>query len=108
MTHFLAAVMILFTFPAQAASWEENPQVGALFKSVKVNGAFVLYDVTTQTYSGHSQARAEQRFAPASTFKIPNTLIGLSVGAVASVDEVLPYKGPPHPFIQAWARDIGL
>jgi beta-lactamase class D len=108
MNHFLAAVVLLFTFPARATGWEENPQVGKLFKSAEVNGTFVLYDVTAQTYIGHDQARAERRFVPASTFKIPNTLIGLSVGVVASVDEVLPYKGPPHPFVEAWAKDMGL
>jgi beta-lactamase class D len=108
MRHFFAAVIIVFTVQAQAASWEENLQVGELFKSAGVNGAFVLYDLTAQTYIGHDQARAERRFVPASTFKIPNTLIGLSVGAVASVNEVLPYTGPPHPFIKAWAKDMGL
>jgi beta-lactamase class D len=108
MKHFLAAVVIVFTVQAQAADWEENPKVGELFTNAKVNGAFVLYDVTAQTYIGHDEARAERRFVPASTFKIPNTLIGLSVGAVASVDEVLPYKGPPQPFIKEWAKDMGL
>jgi beta-lactamase class D len=79
MRHFLAAAVILFAFQAQAASWEENPEVSELFKSAGVNGTFVLYNVTAQTYIGHGEARAERRFVPASTFKIPNTLIGLSV-----------------------------
>jgi len=108
MTHFLAVIAILFNLQAHAAGWEENPQVGELFKSAGVNGTFVLYDVTAQTYIGHDEARAEKRFVPASTFKIPNTLIGLSVGAVASVDEVLPYRGPAQPFVKAWAKDMGL
>lgn len=105
---FLAALVVVFTFQAQADSWEETPQVGELFKSAEVHGTFVLYDVTAQTYSGHDQTRAEKRFVPASTFKIPNTLIGLSVGAVASVDDVLPYKGPAQPLVKAWAKDMGL
>lgn len=108
MRPILAAVLIVCTWPAQAVSWEENPQVGQLFKSAEVQGTFVLYDVTAQTYIGHDQPRAERQFVPASTFKIPHTLIGLAVGAVASVDEVLPYTGPPHPFIKAWAKDMGL
>jgi beta-lactamase class D len=53
MKPFLAAVILFFTFPAQAVSWEENPKVGELFKSAEAHGAFVLYDVTAQTYSGH-------------------------------------------------------
>lgn len=38
---------------------------------------------------------------------IPNTLIGLSVGAVKSVDDVLPYGGRPQPF-KAWEKDMAL
>src|SRR5262245_55481303 len=108
MKHLLVAVVILFTCQAQAAGWKENPRVGDLFRSAGVKGTFVLYDVTAQRYRGHDKERAEKRLVPASTFKIPNSLIGLSVGAVKSVDEVLPYRGEPHPFIQAWAKDMGL
>jgi beta-lactamase class D len=108
MKHFFVAVAILFNFQTHAAGWEEQPRVGELFKNARVNGTFVLYDVATQMYIGHDEARARKRFVPASTFKIPNTLIGLSVGAVANVDEVLPYTGPPQPFIKAWGKNMGL
>src|SRR5690606_10185028 len=46
-------------------------------------------------------------FVPASTFKIPNTLIGLATGAVKSVDEIFPYGGQPQPF-KTWEKDMGL
>lgn len=46
---------------------------------------------------GHNQSRAEQRFSPASSFTIANAPIGLSVGAVQSVDEVIPCTGDAHP-----------
>ena len=108
MKHLFAAVVILLTCKAQAAGWEEQPQIGDLFSSAEVNGTFVVYDVTTQTYRGYNRERAQKRFVPASTFKIPHTLIGLSVGAVKNVDAVLPYRGDPHPFIPAWAEDMGL
>lgn len=101
----LAAIAIHST---SIAGWKESPKVGGIFKSAEVHGTFVLYDVTADAYIGHDKARAEKRFIPASTFKIPNTLIGLSVGAVQNVDEVLPYKGDPQPFIKAWVQDMGL
>ena len=68
-----------------------------------MKGTFVLYDVAARTYRGHDETRANQRFVPASTFKIPNSLIGLTVGAVAGPDEVLPYRGIPplHPGVGA-------
>jgi beta-lactamase class D len=104
----LAWLVFLFASNTQAFGWKESPKVGELFNDAEVNGTFVLYDVAAQQYLGHNEARAGVRFLPASTFKIPHTLIGLSVGAVGSVDEVLPYKGPPQPFIKSWAKDMGL
>jgi beta-lactamase class D len=53
------------------------------------------------------EARAKKRFTPTSTFKIANSLIGLDVGAVKDVDEVLPYGGKPQPR-KEWERDMGL
>jgi beta-lactamase class D len=111
MKHFfavLAAASVLFTFHARAAGFEESAKVGEIFRSAGVNGTFVLYDVAAEKYIGHNRDRAEKRFVPASTFKIPNSLIGLSVGAVKSVDEVLPYRGHPKPFTKAWEKDMGL
>lgn len=90
------------------ADWEENTKIGAIFKSEKVNGTFVLYDAQTETYIGYNKPRAEKRYIPASTFKIPNSLVGLSVGAVKSVDEVLPYKSNVPPLTKAWEKDMGL
>jgi beta-lactamase class D len=49
---------------------------------------FVLYDVSRDRWSGCNLQRAETRFLPASTFKIPHALIALESGAV--VDELSP------------------
>jgi beta-lactamase class D len=68
----------------------------------------VLFDPDRGLMRGHDRHRAETRFTPASTFKIANSLIGLSVGAVASVDEVLPYRSNDPPFSPAWEKDMGL
>ena len=108
MNYLLATLFILWVFPAQAASWLENRAIGELFKNTGVQGTFVLYDVASQTNIGHDEVRANRRFVPASTFKIPHTLIGLSTGVVKNVDEPLPYRGPAEPFVKAWARDMGL
>lgn len=91
----------------RSAEWRESPEVAAIFARAGVEGTFVLYDAATGSLTGHDRDRAERRFIPASTFKIPNTLIGLSSGAVASVDEVLPYGGGPQS-VKAWERDMSL
>ncbi len=93
---------------AEAPRWIDSPVVSALFMKAGVDGTFVLYDVAAGTLTGHDRARAGKRYVPASTFKIPNTLIGLVTGAVKDVDEILPYKGPSPAFMKAWEKDMGL
>lgn len=105
---FLAIMTVLLFFPAVAFGWEENLEIGKLFNNARINGTFVLYDVANDKLVGYNHSRAETRYIPASTFKIANSLIGLSAGAVKSVDEILPYKGPAKPFIAAWGHDMGL
>ncbi len=60
----------------------------------------------------HNPARAETRFAPASTFKIPNMLIALETGVASGPDFLIPWdgkrpdQGPPGEgqTKQFWAR----
>lgn len=107
MKYLLTLIILLFVNSAQAIDWQDKPELGKLFADADMEGAFVLYDVDADRFIGHNRARAETRFIPASTFKIVNSLIGLEVGAVSSVDEVLPYGGKPQPN-KAWERDMGL
>lgn len=85
----------------------ENPGLDQLFADAKITGTFVLYEVTSQSLVMHNRNRAEKRFIPASTFKIANSLIGLATGAVADVEELVPYGGEPQ-YLKIWEQDMGL
>ena len=105
---FIALLFLLIGSSfAWAQEWQHSPKLEKLFKEAQIRGTFVLYDVSADTLIGHDHDRARSRFFPASTFKIPNTLIGLSVQAVESVDEVLPYGGQKQP-IPSWEKNMGL
>lgn len=88
-------------------SYREVPELTAIFQRAGLPGTFVLLDASADTVFVSNKARAEQRFAPASTFKIANSLIGLDVGAVKDVEEILPYGGKPQR-IKAWEHDMNL
>jgi beta-lactamase class D len=90
-----------------AHTYQEVPELKKCFKDMGIVGTFVLFDVATDTMLVWDEARAKKRFTPASTFKIANSLIGLDVGAVKNVEEVLPYGGKPQPR-KEWERDMGL
>ncbi|MFM7549568.1 MAG: class D beta-lactamase, partial [Cyanobacteriota bacterium] len=115
-TLLAVALLALPTTPPAAAAgataaaepWREEPAVAALFRQAGVEGTFVLLDGRRGELRGHNQSRAEQRFSPASTFKIANALIGLSLGAVRSVDAVIPYTGDANPFMREWLEPMGL
>lgn len=68
-------------------------------------GTFVLLDVQGNRMIVVDKARAQERFIPASTFKIANSLIALETGAVRDEHEIIPYGGRPQPFPQ-WERDM--
>jgi beta-lactamase class D len=109
---FLSRILIAVAALSAAAAAgapviREEPDLGKAFAEAGVTGTFVLYDVRDGAVVVFDRQRAEKRFIPASTFKIPNTLIGLETRAVKSVDEVLPYGGNPQPFKQ-WERDMPL
>jgi beta-lactamase class D len=105
----MVMVGLLALPPAGAATpWREEPAVAALFREAGVEGTFVLWDERRGALRGTNRPRAEQRFSPASTFKLANALIGLSLGAVARVDEQIPYMGDPNPFMREWLEPMGL
>lgn len=106
--HRWTVALLLSIAPAWAdEKIDESPALAPIFQEHKAQGTFVLLDAETGRLTAHNATRAAKRFIPASTFKIPNSIIGLETGAVKSVDEVLPYGGKPQPFPN-WEHDMGL
>lgn len=111
----LSLFLVLFTRQAEAQPHVgradkaslEVPELAQHFTSQQATGTFVLLDLSTDKLQTFNSERANKRFVPASTFKIPHTLIGLNAKAVKSVDEVLPYGGKPQPF-KDWEHDMPL
>ena len=78
-----------------------------VFDAAGVSGTFVLMDINADRTYVVDPARAARRIHPASTFKIPNSLIAFDTGAVRDDHEVLPYGGEPQRFKQ-WEHDMAL
>lgn len=102
-----ACLLVPFSACLHAAEWKANPQIDQLFTQRGVTGTLLVHDVSADVYTVHDRQRAGTRFIPASTFKIPNTLIGLGTKTVAGVDEILPYGGGPTRRPE-WAHDMSL
>jgi beta-lactamase class D len=83
--------------PAQTA-------VSALFDEAGVEGTLVVQSLNGEDPFVHNAARAATPFSPASTFKIPNTLIALEAGVVTSKDSAFDWDGTDRGVAQ-WNQD---
>lgn len=74
-----------------------------------VDGTFVLLDGQTGAVVRHNPERARTRLLPASTFKIPNSLIALETGVATGPDFPLAWDSLRAPrenwWPAAWAQD---
>jgi beta-lactamase class D len=93
--------------PPSGPRVEVRADLESAFLEAGTPGTFVLYDVADERIVVVDPDRADRRFLPASTFKIPNSLIAFETGAVEDEHEVLPYGGAPQPF-KHWERDMHL
>ncbi len=96
----LLATILFFATPVQA----EDAALKELFQSRKVKGTIVISSLDGTSEYLSNKARSEKRFLPASTFKIPNTLIALDEGAVANAQEIFKWDGKDTGW-PAWNKD---
>jgi beta-lactamase class D len=73
-----------------------QPELASYFKPFPA-GAFVLYDLKRNRYLRHDEARCRERFSPFSTFKIPNSLIGLDTGIIPDAEFVIKWDAKKYP-----------
>ena len=105
---FLAVIISLAGgFSVFARPPVEASGLAEVFERRGAAGCFALFDPRSETLRVYNPERARKRLLPASTFKIANALIGLELGAVRNVDEVIPYGGTDEAF-DAWERDMSL
>ena len=74
------------------------------FNKYGVNGCFALYNPDTDEYINYNKARCDSGFIPASTFKIPNSLIALEEGIIKDTNQIIKWDGHEWPNKQ-WNQD---
>ncbi len=78
-----------------------------LFTERNINGTIIISSLDGKTEYTYNKVRAEKRFLPASTFKIPNTLIALNEKAVLNEKEIIKWDGKDKGW-SAWNKDQSL
>jgi beta-lactamase class D len=99
---------LLVAGPGQAQpNWVERAEISAAFVERGVTGTMVIADERSGDYWVHNPDRAEQRFGPASTFKVPHALFALDAGLVTDEFQVFEWDGVERQ-IPAWNQDQNL
>jgi beta-lactamase class D len=90
---------------AKPVAIAQKPDLGRHFKALGVEGSIVIYDLNRNQWYQHNPQRNTKEFAPASTFKILNSLIALETGVIPNESAVLTWDGVRRD-IPEWNRDL--
>lgn len=96
--------MLMF---AISSVYSKDIDLDSMFKKYNFSGSFVLLDNSADEYYYYNHSRCLERFTPASTFKIPNSIIGVETGILTDVDYIFKYNGEDR-WRQEWRQDLTL
>jgi len=82
-----------------------NLEFQTIIDSAKVDGAILVYDLQTDTYYSNNFTWANKERLPASTFKIPNSIIALESGIVENDSAIFKWNGEKR-FLKVWEQDL--
>lgn len=70
-----------------------HPEWKKYFDTIKVSGSFLLYSPQEKIWHQVHAGQTTPRHIPASTFKIPNSLIALESGSIKDENEIIKWDG---------------
>ncbi|MEL6134221.1 MAG: class D beta-lactamase [Bacteroidota bacterium] len=82
----------------------DHPEWQAVFDTLDVKGSIIIQNYTDEEVHVYNPDRIDRAFSPASTFKIPHSLIALQTGAVKDTSEVIPWDSVTRS-IANWNHD---
>jgi len=78
-----------------------------LLDTHKLTGTILIYEVQKETYYTNDHSTSKTGAIPASTFKIPNSIIGLETGNLADETTVFKWDGRKRAY-PMWEKDLTL
>ncbi len=78
--------------------------VESAFQNRQVTGCFILHDLEKDSTLIYNPQRSVEEFLPASTFKIPNSLIALECKVIANENEIIPWDNVVR-LVPGWNTD---
>jgi beta-lactamase class D len=82
-----------------------KPKFNTILENLKVKGSILIYDSKNNTFYSNDFGWAKTGIIPASTFKIPNSIIALETGVVQNDSVVFKWNGEKRRF-KKWEQDL--
>lgn len=98
---FKFKIFFLILLSINLFAWDK--EVEEVFKKYKVEGTIVIESLNTKKIYIYNDKRAKNLYSPASTFKIPNTLIALNEGIVTK-DSLIVWDKKIREY-ESWNKD---
>lgn len=76
-----------------------------IIDSVQLKGSILIYDLQKDSYYSNDFAWAKRGKLPASTYKIPNSIIALETGVVDDQNTIFLWNGEKR-FLKSWEQDL--
>lgn len=102
----IISVLLIIPSIAQVKASSGN-DFKKFYDEYKAEGCFLLYDLNNDSLLSYNPDRCSQRFIPASTFKIFNSLAALETGAVKNEFEVIKWDSVKR-FYDMWNQDLDM
>lgn len=102
MKYFISIIIII---PVLMFAQAKTGDIEKYFNGKK--GAIVIYNQASDEYTRYNGKRCVERFSPASTFKILNSIIGLETGVLTDENFVIKWDGVERG-MKNWNRDHSL
>jgi beta-lactamase class D len=96
--------LLIFLYSFSIAQNIKNADFRPFFQKYDVNGCFAFYDESKDTYIKYNPSRCDSAYLPASTFKIPNSLVALEEGIIKDTFQIVAWDETNWP-VSTWNRD---
>ncbi len=84
-----------------------KPEFQTILDTAGISGAILIFDAQKNLYYTNDAKKIEEGSLPASTFKIPNSIIALETGVVENDSTIFKWNGEPRA-IKNWEQDLTL
>ncbi len=93
MNHVVLTAVAFFVLALVPQAHGEDSDIANLFREKNLNGTLVISSLDGKLVYTHNDERARLRFVPASTFKLPNTLIALEETVIEDENVIVIWDG---------------